>query len=498
MRAPLTLAGLCLVACSEAPRMQSLGPSGDTADLAPPAAADLSGVINPVVDLVAAPPSITGISPKLLSTKGGDQLTLSGTGFSTRTSFFVNNRAADISSVAADGRQAVLILPARPGVGPAQVAVRNADGQRATNSNAVNSPTALTLSASQVMFPGRIEFQTDSSPRGVGFGDLNNDGKPDLVVANYSSNVINVFPGNGDGTFQQRSNYGTGSQPYNTVTLFDFDKDGKLDVLVPCASSNYLSFFKGNGDGSLQGSSTPGTSGTGSRPNYVATGDFNGDGNTDFVVTEESNAAIGIYLNNGNGTFQQRPYGYGTNSTPYGVAVGDVNKDGKLDIAVAHYGSSTFGIHLGQGDGQFSGQSTFNTQANPFSIKLGDFNKDGNLDVAVSNYGSYTLSIYLGNGTGSFPSRVDIPTATNPRTMEMGDINLDGIPDLVVAYYNSNVNSFGYFEGKGDGTFKRQDFSAGYAPWGINIGDVNKDGLPDIVVSGSDVSTVSVLLNQSQ
>ena len=82
--------------------------------------------------------------------------------------------------------------------------------------------------------------------------------------------------------------------------------------------------------------------------------------------------------------------------------------------------------------------------------------------------------------------------------MEMADINLDGNPDLVVAYYNGNVNSFGYFESKGDGTFKRQDFSAGYAPWGINVNDVNKDGLPDVVVTGIDVNTVSVLLNQSQ
>ena len=59
----------------------------------------------------------------------------------------------------------------------------------------------------------RDDYGTATSPLSVAIGNLNADGDPDLVVANYGSNAVSVLLGNGDGTFGTKIDYGTGSLP---------------------------------------------------------------------------------------------------------------------------------------------------------------------------------------------------------------------------------------------------------------------------------------------
>ena len=82
-------------------------------------------------------------------------------------------------------------------------------------------------------------------------GDVNGDGKPDLVVANYGDNSVSVLLGNGDGTFLPRPAYATGSSPF-AVAVADVNGDGKPDLVVANYGSNSVSVLLGNGDGTFQ------------------------------------------------------------------------------------------------------------------------------------------------------------------------------------------------------------------------------------------------------
>jgi FG-GAP-like repeat/Bacterial Ig-like domain (group 3)/Beta-propeller repeat/NHL repeat/FG-GAP repeat len=228
---------------------------------------------------------------------------------------------------------------------------------------------------------------------------------------------------------------------------------------------------------------------TGTEPYAVATGDFNGDGFTDFAVENYSGDTVSVFLGNGDGTFKPQVT-YAVGSAPEGIAAGDVNGDGKLDLIVTNTGDSTVGVLLGNGDGTFQAQVTYPTDNGPAGIVVADFNNDGKLDIATSNYYAGDVSILLGNGDGTFQAEVTYPvgtnnpTTTNPRTLTSGDFNGDGNIDLAVA--NQGENTVSILFGKGDGTFQAQVlYPTGVSPQGLAVADYNGDGFPDIAIANS-------------
>src|SRR5262249_158807 len=85
----------------------------------------------------------------------------------------------------------------------------------------------------------------------VAFGDLNGDGKVDMVPPSYLLRFFSVLLGKGDGTFQPAIDYATGPNPF-AVSIADFDKDGRLDVAVASTIGIGVSVLHGKGDGTLQ------------------------------------------------------------------------------------------------------------------------------------------------------------------------------------------------------------------------------------------------------
>src|SRR5438094_9107145 len=96
------------------------------------------------------------------------------------------------------------------------------------------------------------EYAVGSGPYSVAAGDLNGDGRLDLVVADSLSNSASVRLGNGDGTFQTARNFdaGLGSGPI-WVLIADVNGDGRPDILLDNQSRNSIGRLLGNGGGSL-------------------------------------------------------------------------------------------------------------------------------------------------------------------------------------------------------------------------------------------------------
>lgn len=374
-------------------------------------------------------------------------------------------------------------------------------------------------------------------PVAVAAGDVNGDGKPDLVVANYnytaaalaegaqggySSGSVSVMLGNGDGSFQARQDFATLGLP-RSVAIADVNGDGKLDIAATGSGFNVatsgfsnVSVLLGNGDGTFQAHQDYGDY---EQSRAVAIADVTGDGRPDLVVTSVSGIGhVNVLVGNGNGTFQA-PVKYTVGSEPNSVAVGDLNGDGQLDIVTGSFASDTVSVlvnatpkNTSSSVGLNFGSSTsFVTGSGPYSVALGDLNGDGNLDVVTANHGSSNVSVLLGNGTGGFGGNSDFSASSSiPATVALTDVNGDGTLDLVVTDGTFSPNpptalpeqliptqQAHILLGAGNGTFGAStDISvSGTNKLGLAIADFNGDGRPDGAASDSSVNMVGTLLN---
>jgi hypothetical protein len=297
---------------------------------------------------------------------------------------------------------------------------------------------------------GRVLY-APLSPAYVLTGDLNRDGKPDLVIiSNQGTGIPSnayVLLGNGDGSFGPASSYpiGTaGNSAPGQATLADLRGNGDLDLIVASEVSNVVNVLLGKGDGTFLPSVSYPTSLA--QVTGVTAGDFNGDKTLDLGLADYETvhngftANVDVLLGDGDGTFGA-PI-----STPLGqvgitnsIVNGDFSGDGKLDIA----GAVGLEILLGKGDGTFQQGATYTVGA--FDIVAADFNGDGILDLATTN--STLVNILLGNGDGTFKTPTSY--AVGGFGIATADMNSDGKIDLAVA----TSSGFSILLGNGDGTF---------------------------------------------
>jgi len=252
--------------------------------------------------------------------------------------------------------------------------------------------------------------------------DFNGDGILDLAqafsvaapggtggdcVAGYENCTIQIYLGNGDGTFNALST-STPSGSVAEMVAADFNGDGKPDLAAATIGDEYVEVLLGNGDGTF--TAAPHVL-TNEQSIALAAADLNGDGNTDLVVeTQYPQSSANILLGNGDGTFNVLPSDPNLAQQTQAVAIGDFNGDGIPDLVQPNENGGYTSVFLGKGDGTFV-PDAFSPSVADFiftSIAVTDFNGDGQSDIAEVSWN---------NGTSNtLPDQLDVLLAQSPST----------------------------------------------------------------------------------
>jgi len=347
-----------------------------------------------------------------------------------------------------------------------------ADAMVVNGATGDNTASAL-LGIGNGSFYKPVAYSAGTGPVAVTVGDLNNDGRADLAIANGGDATVSVLLGNGDGTFQSAVPYSVGNSP-SAVATGDFNNDGNLDLAVTDGSDNAVSVLLGNGDGTFQIAVPYGTDYS---PALVAVGDFDKNGTLDLAIanacgTDQAchhSGTVTVLLGNGDGTFQSA-VSYPVGRSPLSIVAGDLDNDGNLDVAETDKLDNTVSVLWGNGDGSFQKTaSTFATDGGPNSVIAADFNRDGLLDLAVANRGTNDVSILLNSGKRGFAGAKNYDVGGFPYSIAARDFIGDGFLDLVTA--NQKSDNVSVLMGNGDGTFKAATASAaGDSPVSVAVG----------------------------
>jgi hypothetical protein len=278
----------------------------------------------------------------------------------------------------------------------------NGDGKQdlvVTNFNDGNVSVFLGNGDGTFQSPVAYTIGLGGTPVSVVTGNFNGDSSVDLAVANQNDASVYILLNNNDhtGTFQGAVRYPAGTTDVAAVATGDFDGDGKLDLALANPSSDTVSVLLGNGDGTFQAAVPYATGNLGDHPIAVSAVDFNGDGKLDLAVTNLNAKTVAILLGNGDGTFPSRVSYPTTNGMigPSAMTSGDLNGDGKVDLVISDQEDNSVSILLGNGDGTFQRPLEFTTGNFAAGVAAADFNGDVRLDLAVVNNTDGTVSVML-------------------------------------------------------------------------------------------------------
>lgn len=367
-----------------------------------------------------------------------------------------------------------------------------------------------------VSFSPGIKFPTTGASWHFARGDLDGDGKPDLVYGDWYSNIVSVYrntsvPGNI--SMATRIDLITGTHP-DDVVICDFNADGKPDMVTvntQGALTDNISVFK----------NTSTTGNISFEPNFnlasgllqgdkLATGDIDGDGKPDLIISYGEYQKFSILRNTSiNGMISFDPpliVSITAPAKPGFITASDIDGDGKLDIA---FNTSYNNLYVLRNTSigsiiSFAPEIELATGKNPLGILSTDIDGDNKPDILTANSNDTTISVFRNTST---PGNISFAPIFNysvapgaPRDIAVDDADGDGKPDIIttssglllVIKNNSSIGTLSFAP--------KQIYGISNGPANVSAVDIDGDGKTDIIGglsrSAANGGGIAILQNQ--
>ncbi len=349
-------------------------------------------------------------------------------------------------------------------------------------------------------FAPPVNFTLTAANYDIEVGDLNLDGKPDILAeANggyaflnaYSSGNINVSTLVPDDTLSVGS--------FVNPRIEDFDGDGLLDAVSVNGPAHRNTSTAS--EISFQPSVSLGLGGS-----TLDMADFNNDGKTDFAVTvdlsgigdlviRENRSRVGSFTTGTFGSFSGNIV-FNKPAAGGGITTEDFDGDGFADVATTNPLSDNISVYLNAGilkisNAQFALRTDFATGDNPGRIYKGDFDADGKTDLMLYHAGTNTTLLTVFHNTSTVGNisftRIDLTNPSATTVASIADLDGDGKPEIITT--SESGNRFSIFKNiHTTGALTAASFAAPFnttvtAPRGITTGDLNLDGKPEIILT---------------
>ena len=305
-------------------------------------------------------------------------------------------------------------------------------------------------------FAGKVDLASGTSPQNVEIGDLDGDGLLDMAVVNNVSNTVSVYHNTSSGSisFATKVDFTTGTSPAK-VAIGDLDGDGKPDLVVTNNGGTTISILRNT---SVSGTITTGSFATkvdvtlNSQPWGVGIGDLDGDGVPDVAVTNYGSDNVSVLRNTsspGSLSFATK-VDFATDTAPLSIVLSDLDGDGKLDMATSNNSGASISTLRNTGSSgtvSFAAKTDYAVGTSPRELRVGDFDGDGKPDLVVANLGPDNVSLLHNtgaSGTISFAAKVDFSVGSNPRGLAVADLDGDRRPEVVVGNNGSTTLSVLY------------------------------------------------------
>lgn len=492
---------------------------------------NLGNVSDPSSEVTATPvnilvPSITQVTPS--SGNPGTAVTITGAHFgATAADNIVHFGAIRATVTSASATQLTVTVPAGANYTPISV-LNTATGLTGSSSTSF-APTfgpERDVNFNGTTFGPRVEFAAGSSPTAIVTGDIDGDGKPDMVVVNSDGNSVSLYHNTSTTGTVSESSFAapvelSAGQQTKAVVLADLDNDGKLDLIVGNEGDNAIYVYRNTAEvGSLSVGSfaSPITIATDVNITTLAVSDIDGDGKRDIAVTHAYGPNdVAIFRNTTSpGSIAASDFVQGASlvpgSQPREIAFTDLDGDGAPDLVVTH--GNFFSVYRNTAvpgsisNGSFAAQASFDvTWAN--KLITADLDGDGKQDLVVESYSQTRAMVFHNTAspgsltTASFVAGGALTSTFYITDIIAGDIDGDSRQDIVMSsdgdggpYHLRAFRNVAQPGTLNSNFFNATDFSPdGQTIDAMTLSDIDVDGQPDLLWISRTDNSISALRN---
>ena len=329
-------------------------------------------------------------------------------------------------------------------------------------------------------------------------GDLNGDGRPEIVIADGGAREIVILSARADGSLREEAAWpmaeGAGIRD---LACADVNGDGAADVLLACYGRG-VEVYHGDGQNGLE---YAGTLGESLGAQGVAAGRLNDDAFPDIVVAGRRtpvSSSSGVYVFLGRADHGFEPYaayeGLPSFAASRNLKIIDLDGDSRLDCLVDVGGERPLAVFYGNGNGtlqaaRYLPRLLLGATAEGDGLAAADFNGDGIIDAAKTDRQLGRVYVWLGRGGRAFHDPFAITAGHLPKGLAAADLDGDGVVDLACSVHDpvpgQSVNwGITVLWNRGDGTFAEVEtaFTYRYSSLDdVHAVDLDRNGLPELV-----------------